>query len=309
MGAFGIDPSKLPELAESGRVMGDLSGEFRAQLGLGRTAVVLGGPDTQVGLLGTGCAAPGDMGMVAGATNPCQQVVESLPQILGKKLLVGVYPIPGTFVVEANAGPCGLLYDWAVKLYAGTGDDAYRRADELVSRSSKSPTGILSMLGAQIMISEKIFVLKPAVNVFQSPVMGGLEMANPGTFLKGVVEELCYAAACNLDEVEGYTGKKAARLRLTGGVVRNKEFLRILSSTTGKDVYPSLNPDGTMLGVALCCMVGSGRHPSLLEACRKTELVGGPVHPDETSQDYAEQKAKWRDLYYKMLELTEEGVL
>jgi hypothetical protein len=56
-------------------------------------------------------------------------------------------------------------------------------------------------------------------------------------------------------------------------------------------------------------MVGSGRYPSLLEACRKTELVGNPVRPDETSQDYMEQKGKWRDLYYKMLELTEEGVL
>jgi len=309
MGAFGLDPSLLPEVAESGKVMGDLSGEFRTQLGLGRAAVVTGGPDTQIGLLGTGCAVPGETGMVAGATNPCQQVVDSLPPTLGKKLLVGAYVLPGTFVVEANAGSSGLVYDWAVKLYAGSADDPYGRAAELISRAPNGPTGIISMLGAQIMVSEKIFVLKPAVSVFPSPMMGGMELADPGAFLKGVIEELCYAAACNLDEVEQYTGNRAARLKLTGGLVRNKEFLSILSSTTGKDVLPSLNHDGTMVGVALCCMVGSGRYPNLLEACRKTELVGPPVKPAETSQDYQEQKGRWRDLYYKMLALAEEGAL
>ncbi len=307
--AFGLDASMLPEVAESGRFVGELTPEFRSELGLGRTEVVLGGPDTQCGLLGTGCTTSGDMGLVPGATNPCQQVTESLPATLGKKLLVGAYLIPGTYVVESNAGACGLLYDWAVKLYAGTGDDAYRRAAELMSRAARGPTGILSMLGAQIMNMDKVHILKPAISVFPSPLMGGMGMADPGIFLKSVVEESCYAAACNVEAVEEFTGVKASRLNLTGGVIRNKEFLRILSATSGREVCASIDPDGTDVGVALCCMVGSGQYSSLVDACKKTQLVGPAMGPDETSPDYMEQRQRWRDLYFKMLGLAEEGDL
>lgn len=309
LGAFELDGLLLPEVRESGEVAGDLSGEFRSALGLGRTEVVLAGPDTQCGLLGTGCTSKGDVGLVAGATNPCQQVVDALPATLGKKLLTGTYLIPGTFVVESNAGTCGLLYDWGVKLYAGSGEDAYHKAEGLVSRAAKGPTGILSMLGAQVMALDKIHVLKPAVSVFPSPLMGGTDRADPGVFLKSVIEELCYAAACNVEAVEEFTGITASHLRLTGGMARNAEFVRILSSTSGKDVYPSLDPDGTLVGVALCCMAGSGQYPSLVDACRKTELLGPPVRPEGSSSDYQEERRRWRDLYFKVLALAEDGVL
>ncbi len=309
LGAFGLDSTMLPEVHESGKAAADLSGEFREALGIGKAVVVLAGPDTQCGLLGTGSVSPGDLGVVAGATSPCQEVVESLPTTLGKRLLVGEYLLPGKYVAESNAGPCGLLYDWAVKLYAGADEDPYRRAEQLISRTADGPTGVLSMLGGQIMILEKMHVLRPAVSVFPSPLMGDMDRADPGVFLKAVIEELCYAASCNVDAVEEFTGVSASRLRLTGGMARNGAFLRILSSTSGKDVCASLDPNGTLVGVALCGMVGSGQYASLHEACQKTELMNPPVHPDDSSQRYSEAKQRWKGLYLKMLGLAEDGDL
>ena len=309
LGAFGLDSSLLPTVGESGHVAGDLSEEFRSTLGLGRTEVVLAGPDPQCGILGTGCISPGDLGVVAGATSPCQEVVDALPATLGKKMLVGLHVIPGRFVVESNAGPSGLLYDWAVRLYAGVGEDAYRRAEELVLGTGREPTGVFSMLGGQVMNLEKMRTSKPAVIVFPSPIMGGLGSADAGYFLKAVIEELCYAASCNIDAVEEFTGVRATRLRVTGGVTRNTEFLRILSSAAGKEVYASLDPDGTLVGVALCGMVGSGQYPNLFEACRRTELVGQPIRPDDSRQSYAEAKEKWKNLYSKTTGLAEDGVV
>ena len=309
MDTFGLDASMLPDVRDSGQVAGELKPEFRSSLELGRTQVVLAGPDTQLGLLGAGCIRPGEVGIVAGATSPVQEVVETLPTTLGRKLLIGSHLLPGRFVVESNAGPCGLLYDWAVRLYAGTGADAYRKAEQLFAKLDAGPTGIFSMLGAQVMVLEKTHVLKPAVSVFPSPLMGGIDGADPGLFLKAVIEELCYAASCNVDEVEEFTGISAPAIKLVGGLVRNKEFIRILSDASGRDVLPCLHPDGTLVGGALCGMVGAGQHANLTDACQKTELVGASVHPDDKSQSYLEAKKKWRDLYFKMLALAEDGDL
>jgi sugar (pentulose or hexulose) kinase len=305
--AFDLDSDILPEIRDSGEVAGNLKDNFRSALGLPKAEVALSGPDTQCGILGSGCVDAGDVGVVAGATVPVQQVVDALPRTFGKKLLGGAYPLKDKFVLESNAGPCGLLYDWAVGVYSNAGERSYAEADRMTSSPDMGPTGVTSLLGSQIMLLEKMHVLKPAVTVFPSPIMAGAAVGDPAVFLKAVIEELCYAISCNLDSIEEFAGRKSGPLMVTGGMTRSKKFLQVLSDTCGKDVRPSADPNATMVGVALCAMVGAGEYGEIDAAARKLRLKAEAVSPDQYSNDYIAAKDRWKELYMKVFNLTEEG--
>ena len=310
LSAFRLGAGILPKLTESGTRAGQLNEASQSVLGLNRATVAVGGPDTQCGLLGSGCLSERDLGVVAGATAPCQLVLASPALKQAKKVWLGGYMVPGTYVVESNAGQCGLTYDWAVRTYLGQGDYAFAQAEQLLSAADPSPSGITSVVGSQIMDLERMHLMRPSVTLFPSPVVPPFFRADTGSFLKAVLEEACYAISCNIDLLELQSGVTPNSLRVTGGLTKSRTFCRTLSNVTSKQVCASSEADGTVLGAALCAMVGSGASKSLKEAGEHA------LHPSEVSQpdealkgSYTEAKQKWRDLYLEMTRLTEEGRL
>ena len=308
LSAFGLDPALLPQILESGSRAGPLSDEYRSSLGLRAVDVVLGGPDTQCGLLGSGCLLEDETGIVAGATAPCQMISTNSAGGAKKQILVGAYMLPGKFVYETNAGQCGVVYDWAVRTYVGEEQDAFTRAESMLSETNAGPSGIDSYIGSQIMLLEKIHILKPSVVTFPSPVMPPFFKAEPSIFLKSALEEVAFAISHNLAILESFTKRSSAYASLTGGMARSRTFCNILSNALAKPVRVSSEADGTMLGAALCAMVGSGAYTSLEDAAKGALRSGPTAEPDESvAGDYAEARAKWKDFYMKILELVEDG--
>lgn len=308
--AFGLDPKILPEIMNPGSRVGSLRKELKPGLGLGNSDIILGGPDTQCGLLGSGCVSEHELGVVAGATSVCQMVSSSPPAGQGKKVWVGNHLIPKKYVVESNAGQCGLSYDWTVRTLVGPGSEAYSSAEEMVSRTNPGPTGMMSFIGSQIMNLDKLHLMRPSMTVFPSPVVPPFFKAGTGTFLKAVMEEVCFAISCNIDILEAFIGDVSSYLRVTGGLIRSKSFCRMLSNVTAKRVYVSAEVHGTILGAVLCAMVGSGTYTSFEEAAKETLHTSAIAEPDESvAGDYAEAKQRWKELYLEITELTEEGKL
>jgi autoinducer 2 (AI-2) kinase len=310
LSAFGIDEKLLPEVMNPGSLVGSLKEELRRSLGLGDTSVMVAGPDTQCGLLGAGCTSNHELGVVAGATSPCQMISTSPLVGQGKRVLLGIYLVPGKYVAESNAGQCGLSYDWAVRTYIGQGSTAYTTAEEMVSKTDLNPTGIMSFIGSQVMNLEKLHLMRPSMTIFPSPVIPPFSRVDPSTLLKAVLEEACFSISCNMDILEGFVGGVPSSLKVTGGLTRSRSFCRTLSNITAKRVYVSSEVDGTILGAALCAMVGSGTYASYEEATREAARTGMTVEPDESaSRNYAEAKQRWKELYLEITELTEEGKL
>jgi len=308
LSAFGLDSKLLPDLLNSGSRVGPLKNEFRQRLGLGNAGVIVSGPDTQCGLMGAGCLANHELGVVAGATGVCQMISTSPSVPRARRMFLGNYLTPGKYAAECNAGQCGLSYDWAVKAYVGEGGSAYARAEEMVSRAGPSPTGIMSFVGSQIMDPEKLHLMRPSVTMFSSPVIPPFSRVDPSTLLKAVLEEACFSISCNMDILEELVGETPSSLRVTGGLIRSKSFCRTLSDVTAKRVHVSSEADGTILGAALGAMVGSGTYGSYEEAAREAVRTGTVVEPGEsTSKDYVEAKRRWKELYLEITALTEEG--
>jgi autoinducer 2 (AI-2) kinase len=307
--AFGLDTRLLPEVANPGSRVGSLKEEFRRYLGLQNADVTVAGPDTQCGLLGAGCTSDHELGVVAGATSPCQMISTSSSVGQGKRVLLGNYLIPGKYVAETNAGQCGLSYDWAVRTYVGQGGDAYAAAEKMLSKADPNPTGIMSFIGSQVMDLEKLHLMRPSVTVFSSPVIPPFSRADPSALLKSVLEEACFSISCNVDMLQEFVGETPSVLRVTGGMTKSKSFCRTLSNVTAKRVHVSSEVEGTILGAAMCAMVGSGTYASYEEAAKEAAHAGMTIDPDNSASNYAEVKQRWKELYLEITELTEAGKL
>jgi sugar (pentulose or hexulose) kinase len=225
-----------------------------------------------------------------------------------KEVLIGAYMTPGKFVMETNAGQSGLVYDWAVKTFVGAGDNAYADAERMLSGVERGPTGVSSYLGSQIMMLQKIHVLKPSVLVFPSPMLPPFFKTDASVLLKASLEEVAFAIASNLELLEAFSKQKASVIGLNGGMSRNKTFCDVLSNAVNRPVQVSKQADGTMLGASLCAMVGSQVYPDFETASKEAVHIGRVANPDPSvAAEYSEAKTKWKDTYFTILGLVEEG--
>jgi sugar (pentulose or hexulose) kinase len=126
--------------------------------------------------------------------------------------------------------------------------------------------------------------------------------------LKASLEEVAFAVACNLELLEAFSKQKAPVIGLNGGMSRNKTFCDVLSNAVNRPVQISKEADGTMLGAALCAMVGSQIYPDFETASKEAVHIGRVAKPDPSiAAEYSEAKARWRDTYLSILDLVEEG--
>ncbi|MFM1653558.1 FGGY-family carbohydrate kinase [Brevibacillus sp. B_LB10_24] len=107
---FGIEYAWLPEIRESGSILGKIKPELAKELNLSpETLFIVGGADTQLAVKGTQPEL-GDIVIVSGTTTPITKVVDrytvdSMARCWGNR-----YVNPGEFVIETNAGVSGLNY-------------------------------------------------------------------------------------------------------------------------------------------------------------------------------------------------------
>jgi autoinducer 2 (AI-2) kinase len=116
----------FPEVASAGTVLGLLSKDAAAHLGLRPgIPVVAGGGDTQCGLLGAGVIAPDEIGIIAGSTMPLQRVLQRAFLDPEARLWTSHHVIEGLWTIESNGGPSGDMIDWlAGIIYSGLDDPA-----------------------------------------------------------------------------------------------------------------------------------------------------------------------------------------
>jgi len=92
------------------------------------TPVVVGGADTQCGVLGSGAIDSGDMAVVAGTTTPLQLVLASLVIDPGGRMWSGPFLSADRFVLESNAGGAGTVYRWCLDNLWPAGDATVQKA-------------------------------------------------------------------------------------------------------------------------------------------------------------------------------------
>ncbi|MFQ5934773.1 MAG: FGGY-family carbohydrate kinase, partial [Dehalococcoidia bacterium] len=230
-----VDPRILPALGDAGDVVGRVTPKAAVATGLKEgTPVVLGGPDTQCGLLGMALVEEGQLGIMAGWSAPLQLVTSTPLFDQEKRTWTGCHVVPGRWVLESSATTAGDSLKWASDLlgldFAGTIEyDDTASAEE----TSLGQEHVMAFLGPRVMNCSRMglqlggFLLPVPVNQM------GIDRPH---LLRAALENLAFAVKGNYLQLRQISGFKDPEVWLSGGVSEIPAFPQLVADTLNVSV-------------------------------------------------------------------------
>jgi autoinducer 2 (AI-2) kinase len=297
-------PKKIyPKLVTAGTRVGVITHGAAKQTGLAAgTAVVVGGSDSQCGLLGMGIKDEGQVGILAGWSGSLQMVTAK-PIIDAKgRLWTGCHVIPGKWVLESNAQESGGAHRWLRGLLFGASDKAYATMDSLAQEVPPGAGGTLAFIGPTVMDMSR---LKPSLGGFIFPVTPSVTNTEKKHLVRAALENVAFAFKANCARLEEVSRLKVEQVSIGGGLARSHSLVKILADALDRPVASYEVAHVTSWGAAMCAAVGSGVYPDLERATAAMRPKCRIVEPDEKSaQEYVPfyerwlTSAKWLDDLY-----------
>ncbi len=293
---FDVDARLLPPVVEPGTPLGRVTNEAADQTGFAAgTQVFAGGADTQCALLGAGVVAPGQAGAVLGTTTPVMLVDSDRRFDESGKLWTGCHVIPDLWTLESNAGDTGIAFEWLLGIVGLDGDDAYERAEQLISDIPAESSRVMSFAGPQIFDLVNFDPNRPAAFLFENPPFA--TRPTTGSFLRAFLANVACASRANLEQIEEVRKQPVESLTLTGGMTRLPSLLREFARTSQRPLLVSDEPHGTALGAAVLAAVGAGTHADVSSAAAAMVRVR-PLEPDPSFSDAGDAEyERWRKRY------------
>jgi autoinducer 2 (AI-2) kinase len=300
--AVGIDIGILPEIQDTGTVVGEITAEARKQCGLPRgLPIVQGGADTHCALLASD-AQPGEISVIAGSTAPVMMILNEIYCDPQQKIWTGCHAIRGKWVLESNATLTGAYLEWVVKLLCERAEnpDECRKAtlnqlDKILDGIPPGSNETFVTLGPSIMDCQRITDVKQARMVFPQPALPQVIPLNAARMIHAVLENIAYAARGNVTQLEVY--KKASCVKTIGGMTQSHFWPDLLANVLGRSVRTPLQPEGSLLGAAICAVRGAGMYSTLTDAAKVMVQWKPDSHPDERADLYKSYFSKWSSMF------------
>ena len=273
--ALGMDRDKLPALVAATDVLGTLTGDAAAELGLGtHVKVVAGSPDHQSACIGSGAVRDLEGHVYIGTSSWVQCVVPFKKTDVLHSIASLPTAIPGRYqsVNEQDiaGGALAFLVD-NVLLYddrlgnAERPDDVYPRLDAIVAEGPPGAGGVL---------------FTPWLNGERTPVdddtvRGGFYNLSTTTtrdhLVRAVFEGVALNTRWSLKYVEKFCGRRLDPLRIVGGGARSDVWCQIFADVLDREIHQVADPmQANARGAALIASVALGhttfdRIPDLVE--------------------------------------------
>jgi autoinducer 2 (AI-2) kinase len=310
----GLSPAALPPVADPGSVVGEVTALAAAQTGLrAGTPVVAGGADTQLGLLGAGVRA-GEFTVLAGTFWQNTMLVATPlidPEI---RLRTLCHVTPGEWMLEGIGFYCGMAMRWFRDAFCdaeatvarGRGVDPYVVMEENAAKIPPGAGGVYAIL-SNLMNARRW--------VHASPAFAGFSLGDPaGTgraaCVRAIEEAAAYVVRGHLAIIGELTGAPVTELTFSGGAAKGALWPQIIADVVGLPVHVPAVTESSALGAALCAGKGAGLYSSLTDlegALRKRVATFEPQPAAVTA--YHDSYAKWLEIYPRMLEMSEDGLL
>ena len=293
--AIGLAPDALPPIHPAGAQAGRVTAAAAAATGLPEgTPVFVGGADTEMALLGSGVATPGEVGVVMGTTMPLQMVMERPLLDPDASLWTSPFVLPERWVLESNAGDTGGAYRWLLTLLLGASDgEAHARAEQLMHETAAGPQASVCHLGPVVFGLKHMNPFHPAGLLFRFPLLD-LDRPNRGALLRSFAESVAYAVRGNLEQLERVAGRAPGVVRLSGGMTRIDLLPGLVATVLGRPVEVGMVAESASLGCAMLAAVSAGLHPSARDALAAMTSQRH-VEPDPAPYAaFSDGYARWR---------------
>ena len=252
---LGVDGSKLPPLKKSTDVVGGVTREAAAALGIEPgTPVVAGAGDMQASLVGSGCTAPYRCLLYLGTSAWLTAHVPFKKTDIFHNIASLPSAIPRMYFVAAEQESAGSALEFARSLlFAGRPVPTFGELDSIASTAGPAEGEVLF---APWLVGERTPVEDKGLRgAFANLTMG----TGAPQLLRAVLEGVAYNARWMLGPVEGLAGRKADCIRVSGGGGNSGLWCQIMADVLGRRVQAVEEPVyATARGGALLAGVGTG---------------------------------------------------
>ena len=311
----GVDPSIFPPVKASGTVMGQVTAVAAADTGLAEgTPVVVGGADTQLGLVGIGVNEPNAI-TVIGGTFWQQTVVFDRPVVDPKtRLRTLCHSVDDRWMMEGIGFYAGLVMRWfrdafcqPEVLRAGqTGIDPYQYMDELAAHVPAGSNGVVGVFSNLMQANRWVHA---------APSLMGFDIADPsrsgrGECIRAIEENAAYVSRGHLEIVRELSGTNFDSVVFTGGAARGQAWSQLLADVLGTVVRVPEVTESTSLGAALYARSAVGLESTIEEAGKRAVRWNREVEPQKAAvSTYDELYGSWFEINGCVLNMTEDGLL
>jgi autoinducer 2 (AI-2) kinase len=302
----GLPAAALPPVVDPGTVVGQVTAGAAELTGLAEgTPVVAGGADTQLGLLGAG-TLENEYTAVAGTF---WQNTVLLPEPLIDpeiRLRTLCHVLPGQWMLEGIGFYCGMAMRWF--------RDAFCDAESAIARErGVDPYVVMEQEAAKARPGGVVAILSNVMDarrwVHASPSFLGLDLGDTGgrgACVRAIEEAAAYVTRAHRDIITGLTGLEFGEMVFTGGAAKGQLWPQIMADVLGVPVHVPAVTESSARGAAICAGVGAGTYSSLLEPRDSLRKHAATFEP---AANYDELYQDWREIYRRMLDITEDGLL
>jgi xylulokinase len=296
----GRDASKLPELLPTGSVLGGITPEVAAELGLPvGIPVVAGVPDLHTGYLGSGAVAPyaGHMTISTTSWIACEVPFKRTDVFHQIASVPGVRP--GGYLVANNHETAGVCLQW-LRDAVGAGDDTtaagagYTRLTAIAASAPAGSGGVL---------------FTPWLNGERSPVEDrtlraaflNISMTTERPHLiRSVLEGVAFNARWLLDAVERFIKRPMPVLRILGGGALSDLWCQIHADILNRRIEQVADPMyANLRGAAFFAAISLGRM-DFADIPARVRVIG-TFDPDPSARTvYEPMYAEYRRLYHRL---------
>jgi sugar (pentulose or hexulose) kinase/phosphoglycerate dehydrogenase-like enzyme/ribulose-5-phosphate 4-epimerase/fuculose-1-phosphate aldolase len=290
--------SIFPPLVNAGTRLGTLTQTAADQLGLmSGLPVVLGGADTQSGLLGTGAVAAGQLAVIAGTTAPVQMVLDRPLVDPAWRLWTGRHIVPGLWVLESNGSGMGKALNWFAQLLYPDAPDPVRMLIAEAAGSEPGARGMISTLGVTVFNAREMGLPVDGLTMTHEIASDGGGARDRRHLTRAILEGLAFSVRANIAQLSALAGDGYASVRLGGGLSRSETWAQMLSHVMNVPVEICVTPEATALGAAICAGVGAGAYDDLAAGAQALSRTVQRFTPDPAlARVYAGLYAHWNQV-------------
>ena len=310
----GLPPEVVPPVHEPGTVAGMVTAAAAEATGLRiGTPCVIGGADTQLGLVGIGTVSPGRLTVIGGSFWQQTALLDEPLVDPRRRLRTLCHVANDRWMIEGIGFYSGLAMRWFRDAFyethrqraRGEHTDLY---DLLDTEAAMVPPGSNGLVG--------IFsnVMRADRWVHAAPAFIGFDITDPSRSgrkecVRAIMEAAAYVTLAHLQIVEELGEGPVSEVLFTGGAAKASLWPQLLADVLGLPVSVSDQTESTALGAALCAAVGAGFQASLADAAKLARVARVVQPDDEAGRQYSRLFAQWRETYDQALELTEASAV
>lgn len=289
LGLLGLSGGRLPEIGETGDIVGVIKKEMEAETHLPPgTQVILGGHDQCMAMVGAGVIEPETALLSAGTSWALVTSLES-PIPNSPEYFCYRHVVRGKWILLTSS-PCGIALRW---FRDHLGDVEKEKARSL----NKDPYDLLIEEATHVKPGSGGLVFLPflagALDDYEAKgCFIGLTLAHfKGHMVRAVLEGNAMEVV-RMTEILEKAGKDIREYRFIGGASKSALWQQIIADITQKAVITLKNREAASLGAAIIGGVSKGMFKDIKEGVHKAASVQNRTEPKKENKDIYNRKMR-----------------